>query len=98
MIRGIHHVSAHVRELDRMVKFYRDAFGFEPVGEEFSWRNNAMLDQILDVPGSAARGAKLRAGSCYLELFQFSAATGIDATAAILRQGLYVLPYRCDRH
>jgi glyoxylase I family protein len=73
MIRGIHHISAHVRDLDRMVKFYRDAFGFDMVGEEFSWNDSAMLDRILDVPGSAGRGAMLRAGSCYLELFQFSA-------------------------
>jgi len=66
-------VSAHVRDLDRMMKFYREAFGFEIVGEEFSWSGNVMLDRILDVPGSAARGAMLRAGSCYLELFEFSA-------------------------
>jgi catechol 2,3-dioxygenase-like lactoylglutathione lyase family enzyme len=31
------------------------------------------LDQILDVPGSAGRGAMMRAGTCYIELFQFSA-------------------------
>jgi glyoxylase I family protein len=73
MIRGIHHVAVHVRDLERMIKFYKDAFGFEVVGEEFSWRDTPMLDQLLDVPGSAARGAMLRAGSCYMELFQFSA-------------------------
>jgi glyoxylase I family protein len=73
VIRGIHHVSAHVRDLDGMVRFYKDAFGFEVVGKPFSWRDNVLLDQILGVPGSAARGAMLRAGSCYLELFQFSA-------------------------
>lgn len=78
MIRGIHHVAVHVNDLDRMIKFYRDAFGFEPVGEEFSWRDNTMLDQLLDVPGSAARGTMLRAGSCYLELFEFSAPNPIS--------------------
>jgi glyoxylase I family protein len=73
MIRGIHHIAVHVRDLERMIRFYRDAFGFEVVGEEFSWRDNTLLDQLLDVPGSAARGAMLRAGSCYMELFEFSA-------------------------
>ena len=73
MIRGIHHVAVHVRDLDRMLKFYSDAFGFEIVGEEFSWHDTPILDQLLDVPGSAARGAMLRAGTCYLEMFQFSA-------------------------
>mgnify|MGYP001950112397 CR=1 FL=1 len=65
-------MSVHVRDLDRMVKFYREAFGFEVVGEEFSWRDSEMLDRILDVPGSAARGVMLRAGTCYMELFEFS--------------------------
>jgi glyoxylase I family protein len=73
MIRGIHHVAVHVHDLDRMMRFYRDAFGFEVVGEKFGWRDDALLDRLIDVPGSAARGAMLRAGTCYLELFQFSA-------------------------
>ena len=73
MIRGIHHVGIHVRDLDRMIRFYQDAFGFEVVGEPFSWANNDTLDQIIDVPGSAARGAMMRAGNCHIELFQFSA-------------------------
>lgn len=73
MIRGIHHIAVHVRDLSRMIAFYRDAFGFEIVGEEFSWSDDEFIDRIVDVPGSAARGAMLRAGSCYMELFQYSA-------------------------
>jgi len=79
MIRGIHHVAVHVRDLDRMIAFYRDAFGFEVVGEPFAWENDEFIDTIVDVPGSAARGAMLRAGTCYLEMFQYSApAPGSD--------------------
>jgi glyoxylase I family protein len=66
-------VAVHVQDLDRMVKFYRDAFGFEVVGEPFSWRNEPLVDVILDVPESAARGVMLRAGTCYMELFEFHA-------------------------
>lgn len=73
MIRGIHHVGIHVRDLDRMVKFYRDAFGFEVVGEEFSWRDTPIVDQLIDVPNSAARGCMMKAGTCYIELFEYSA-------------------------
>jgi glyoxylase I family protein len=72
MIRGIHHIAVHVRDLERMLKFYRLAFGFEIVGEPFSWRDNTLFDQVMDVPGSGGRGALLRAGSCYMEIFQFS--------------------------
>lgn len=73
MIRGIHHVGVHVRDLDKMVAFYKAAFGFELVGEAFAWKDEPVLDRLIDVPGSAARGAMLRAGTCYLEMFQFSA-------------------------
>lgn len=73
MIRGIHHVSVHVNDLGRMMDFYRQAFGFELVGEEFGWKDVEALDRILDVPGSAAKGAMMRAGTCYIELFEFEA-------------------------
>jgi catechol 2,3-dioxygenase-like lactoylglutathione lyase family enzyme len=59
--------------MDRMIKFYKEAFGFELVGEGFSWANDAFVDKIVDVPNSAARGCMLRAGTCYMELFQYSA-------------------------
>lgn len=73
MIRGIHHVGIHVNNMDRMIEFYRDAFGFELVGEPFSWADDEFIDRIVDVPGSAAKGCMLRAGSCYMELFEYSA-------------------------
>lgn len=76
MIRGIHHVGVHVHDLERMIGFYRDAFGFELVGEPFAWANEPVLDRLVDVPGSAAKGAMLRAGSCYLEMFEFQAPAG----------------------
>jgi catechol 2,3-dioxygenase-like lactoylglutathione lyase family enzyme len=71
MIRGIHHVAVHVRDLDRMIRFYQQAFGFEQV-DAFEWAPMPFMDQILGVPGTAARGAMLRAGTCHLEMFQFS--------------------------
>jgi catechol 2,3-dioxygenase-like lactoylglutathione lyase family enzyme len=73
MIRGIHHVAVHVNDLEAMINFYREAFGFEVVGEPFEWENDAFIDTIVDVPNSAAKGAMLRAGTCYLEMFQYSA-------------------------
>ena len=80
MITGIHHVGVHVRDLDRMIAFYRDAFGFEPVGDEYQWRDEAIIDQIIDVPGSAARTIMMRAGTCYIELFEFQAPEPTSAT------------------
>ncbi len=73
MIRGIHHIAVHVHDMDKMIKFYKEAFGFEVVGEPFAWENDEFIDRIVAVKGSAARGAMLKAGTCYMEMFQFSA-------------------------
>lgn len=73
MIRGVHHIGVNTANFDAMIDFYRRAFGFEPVGEEFSWKDNAFIDSVIGVPGSAARTATLRAGNIYLELFEYTA-------------------------
>lgn len=71
MIRGIHHVAVHVHDLEKMIRFYRDAFGFSLVGEPFSWDNDEFIDRIVAVNNSSAKGAMLKAGTCYMELFQY---------------------------
>jgi glyoxylase I family protein len=73
MIRGIHHFAIHAHDMDKMLKFYKEAFGFELVGEAFSWSDSEFIDKIVDVKGSAARGGMLKAGNCYIEIFQYSA-------------------------
>lgn len=74
MIRGIHHVGINCRDMARMQKFYGEAFGFKPVDDGFSWEaGTEMMDHIVDVKGSASKGVMLRAGTCYLELFEYSA-------------------------
>jgi catechol 2,3-dioxygenase-like lactoylglutathione lyase family enzyme len=74
VIRGIHHVGINCRDIERMKRFYIEAFGFEPVDEQgFAWADEPMMDLIVDVPKSAAKGCMLRAGTCYLEMFEYSA-------------------------
>jgi len=73
MIRGIHHLGINCRDMARMQKFYCDAFGFTPVDDGFGWdRGTEMMDHIVDLKDSASKGVMLRAGTCYLELFEYS--------------------------
>lgn len=76
MIVGIHHVAMHTANFDAQLDFYRRAFGFEPVGEPFSWKDDLEIDSAIGVPGSAARTVMLRAGTCYLELFEYASPPG----------------------
>ncbi len=71
-IRGIHHVAVNTANFDRLVKFYREAFGFEPALDEMGWSDSAEIDSIIGVPGSAARTTMLKAGNAYLEIFEYS--------------------------
>lgn len=72
MIRGVHHIGMNVRDMDRMQRFYQEAFGFEPVDEGFSWADEPIMDKIVDLPNSASKGVMMRSGTCYVELFQYS--------------------------
>jgi catechol 2,3-dioxygenase-like lactoylglutathione lyase family enzyme len=83
MIRGIHHLAIHVKDLDRIVKFYKDAFGFEQVGSEIAWRNAPLVDSLIGLKDSAARTVMLHAGSCYLEVFEYEAPQPREAGAAV---------------
>jgi glyoxylase I family protein len=99
MIRGIHHVGVHVRDLDRMIRFYREAFGFELVGEPFGWRDNAFIDSIVDVPNSAARGADVARGHLLSRNVPVQpAGARLRPTAATLRQGLHAFLRGRDGH
>ena len=73
MIVGVHHFAINVRDFDRMLRFYRDAFGFAPCRANFDWDNEPVIDHMIDVKGSAARSVMLKAGNCYIELFEYSA-------------------------
>lgn len=72
MIRGIHHIGINCRDMERMTRFYCEAFGFEPIDKDgFAWADEPVMDHIVDVKGSAAKGRMLRAGQCYIEMFQY---------------------------
>ena len=76
MIRGIHHVSLHTQNFERLAEFYRDAFGFLPAGEEMQLKDNPLFDQITGVRGGATRVLMMKAGNCFVELFEWTAPPG----------------------
>lgn len=81
MIRGIHHVSIHVRDLDAMARFYCEAFGFEDTGFRGGWEVSPEIDEIVGVYGSSAASRMLIAGNCYLELFHYTRPDPVDSAA-----------------
>jgi catechol 2,3-dioxygenase-like lactoylglutathione lyase family enzyme len=86
VIRGIHHVALNTANLAGMLVFYRDVIGFEVVAEA-AWKDDATIDGVVGLSGSAARQIMLRGGNAYLELFEY--------TAPAAREGEPLRP--CDR-
>jgi glyoxylase I family protein len=76
MIRGVHHVAVATADIDRLVGFYREAFGFEVVGQG-SWpQGSDLIDAIVGLKGSSARTVTMRSANTYIELFQYETPEG----------------------
>lgn len=71
MIVGIHHTALCTRNLDRLVHFYREAFGFE-VEFDFPWDEaNEAFRRTHAEPETKGRVVMLAHGESRLELFQY---------------------------
>ncbi len=72
MINGIHHVSVHTPDMDRLLAFYRDVLGFEVVeSSRVSWRDAPEIDALTGLRDTAAKVVMVRAANVYLEFFEY---------------------------
>lgn len=72
MIRGAHHVAISTKNMAQSLYFYRDLLGFEEVSDT-SWSSGTdVINQVLDLPDSAAQQIMLRGSNLCIELFEFS--------------------------
>lgn len=72
MIKGIHHIALSTPDLDRLLKFYVELFGFEKVDWQGGWpRGSALIDKIVGLRDSSCRQAMIRAGNLYIEVFEY---------------------------
>ena len=62
MIRGIHHVALATSDIDRLVKFYQEGFGFEVVAT-MGWEvGSERIDKIVGLKDSSCRQVMMKAG------------------------------------
>jgi catechol 2,3-dioxygenase-like lactoylglutathione lyase family enzyme len=90
MIRGIHHVSVVVSDMDKMLAFYTDVLGFTRAAG-ISWEGGQPeVDEIIGVESSSADVVILRAGNAYLEIFKYHAPPGkvVDPTHSPVDTGI----------
>jgi glyoxylase I family protein len=75
MIRNIHHIGIVVRDFDRMLTLYCEAFGFRVLGSEL----DIPEEKAREIASSSARKPRhriimMQAGNCYLEIMGNAAA------------------------
>jgi glyoxylase I family protein len=69
MIRNIHHVGIVVRDFEKMLKFYNEAFGFKVLGTELQVpKEKAREISNSSAPRPNNRVVMMQAGNCYLEI------------------------------
>jgi catechol 2,3-dioxygenase-like lactoylglutathione lyase family enzyme len=73
-IEGVHHIGVSVPDLAKAREFYIDLLGGEEVaGASFAWRDNAFIDSVVGLPGSAAEMFFCRLGNTHIEVFEYAA-------------------------
>ena len=71
MITGIHHVAISVPDLDKAVEFYHGTLGFKKIFAN-SWNGDREeADQVIGLDRTSAKVQMLKAGSAYLELWEY---------------------------
>ena len=71
MIVGIHHTALSTPDLDRLLRFYCDLFGFE-IEFDFPWdETNEAFRETHAVRESAGRVVMLAIGASRLEIFEY---------------------------
>ena len=71
MIKGIHHISIVVPDLEKGLKFYTDVLGFKLLGRSTADGSNVLYDQIIGLSGIEADVAMMSAGGVQVELWQY---------------------------
>jgi catechol 2,3-dioxygenase-like lactoylglutathione lyase family enzyme len=72
MIKSVGHAGLVVRDMDKMVDFYKDAFGFEVVLDTMVGGKEA--DDIVGFPIKSERIVLMKLGDAQIELLQYKPA------------------------
>ena len=72
MICNVNHVGIAVNDMDAMIKFYQQAFGFEVarIISDGKMPRSKVVSSEEVTPGRLPRVVMMRAGNCYIEMIE----------------------------
>ncbi|HEX77038.1 MAG TPA: hypothetical protein G4O03_01305 [Dehalococcoidia bacterium] len=75
MILGVNHFSITVKDLDKVVAFFRDRLGLTHIWPTYEYKGQ-MIDNVTGLSGAHLRIAKIEVGEVILEFIQYLAPPG----------------------
>jgi catechol 2,3-dioxygenase-like lactoylglutathione lyase family enzyme len=76
VITRINHVAISTRDIDALVEWYSEAFGFELLSRGGWDAGNPTIDGIVGLRDSAAKTAIMRCGNFSIEIFEYLSPMG----------------------
>lgn len=70
-VQGVHHIGVSVPDIDKAREFYIELLGAVEEVEPMEWRDNAFIDSVVGLEGSAARQFMCRLGNTHIEVFEY---------------------------
>ena len=71
-IQGVHHIGVSVPDIAKARTFYIDLLGGVEEVPPIAWRDNALIDEIIGLKGSAAAQFMCRLGNTHIEVFEYA--------------------------
>ena len=71
-INGLHHAAISTPNIDRLMKWYNDNFGFEELSRSEWPSGSDQIDDVVGLKSSSAKQGFLKCGNIMIEFFEYS--------------------------
>ena len=70
-INGLHHAAISTPDIERLMSWYRENFGFEEVSRAEWTTGSKAIDDLVGLENSAAKQGFLKCGNMMIEFFEY---------------------------
>ena len=71
-VNGLHHAAISTPDIERLMNWYRENFGFEEVARTEWPKGSKEIDDVVGLKNSSAKQGFLKCGNIMIEFFEYS--------------------------
>jgi len=71
-VNGLHHAAISTPDIERLMNWYRENFGFEEVARTEWPKGSKEIDDVVGLKDSSAKQGFLKCGNIMIEFFEYS--------------------------